>query len=195
MLRTLVLFLVIAAAGKVWAQSEVASPMLLGATEIHCGVSTQSLVYLGVRQFIADQLFAEVGFGSVPKYDESVRAFFGHTLGLGFTPHATQYNGNGLFYTLLYTFVAEEFLSSERDYHHLLTANIGYITQREDEWSFVVRLGGGIFQRNSLNQFYYEDTPIANIQKSTSLIFPYEDTYVHELFPWLNLEVAVGFAF
>lgn len=195
MCRVLILLLVIAASsGRLWAQAE-SSPKLLGATEIHCGVSTQSLVHLGARQFISDQVFAEVGFGSVPKFERDMTLFYAHTLGVGFAPQATRSNGSGLFYTLLYSFLGEDFMSSERDYHHLLTANLGFIAQQEGGWSIAARVGAGIFQRNSLRYYYAYEMQRGLTRELTTVIDYPEESYDHELHPWLNLEVAVGFAF
>lgn len=179
-MRPLISLLLIAAlAGSLCAQADTLRAVKLRHTEIHLGVGTQALAYLGVRQFIGDRFFAEAALGGKPHILFIQEGLVAHTLGIGFVPEATKYE-SGLCFSLLYSFVSNDFLSSEKNYRHIGTANIGYLRQHEAGVSLLARAGIGIFQSSLLlaTDDYYR---------------PYARD--HDLVPWVNLEFSLGYAF
>ena len=158
---------------SLFAQTET-SALRLSRMEIRCGASSQLLAHIGVRQSIGDGIIGEVAFGGVPKLSSTKTGFFAHTLGVGFVPEATRLRGKGTFYSLLYSFLSEDVLSSERDYHHVVTGNVGYLLQDAEGRSVSARGGVGFMQTNARTAYggYY--------------------FYTGQFHPWLNLEIAIG---
>jgi len=176
-------------ASRLLAQAVEPSPQLLGATEVHCGVSTQSLVYFGARQFVSDQFFGEVGIGSIPKFEEDMRPLYTSSVGIGYTPQDTRTSGNGMFFSLLYSYLSENtYLTSDRDYIHAGTVNIGFVHQQKNGWSIMTRFGLGVLQ---FNDYVYQTVRYIRAPDPGS----WPDDYERQLYPWANLEFAVGFAF
>ena len=162
------LFLIVALGGHAYSQPDSVRLVTVRHTQIHVGARTKVLGYLGLRQFIGDRLFAEIDLGGTPDLPYISQARFSHSISAGFIPEATMYE-NGVCFSLLYSFVSDTFFGADREYQHILTANVGYLYQHEKGISFLARGGPGLTKKT------LEDK--------------------HGIFPWLNMELSMGYAF
>lgn len=161
------LFLIVALAEYAYSQPDSVRPVTLRHTQIHVGFGTQALGYVGMRQFVGDRLFLEGSLGGRPGI-LFTKDLFSHTLGVGIIPESTKYK-QGLCYSLLYSFVSDTFFGADRQYQHILTANIGYLYQHETGVSFLGRGGIGLTKKTLGDK--------------------------HGIFPWFNMEFSMGYAF
>ena len=161
------LFLIVAFVGHAYSQPDSVRPVTLRHTQIHVGFGTQALGYVGWRQFAGDRLFLEGSLGGRPGilFENDL---FSHTLGIGFIPEATKYE-QGFCYSLHYSFASDTFFGADHKYQHILTANVGYLYQHEKGVSFLVRGGPGLTKKTLGDK--------------------------HGIFPWLNMEFSMGYAF
>lgn len=143
-------------------------PVTVRHTQVHLGFRTQVLWFGGIRQFIGDRVFSEISLGGTPRIPGTHAARFSHTVGVSFIPEATKYE-QGFCYSVLYSFASDTFFGANRKYQHILTANAGYLYQHETGVSFLGRGGIGL-TRKTLEEQY-------------------------GVFPWVNLEFSLGYAF